>query len=153
MALYVSTIDDAPRPSARSATLSFATTVALVAMMLIPIALSIFFFAGQSLRLDEAQSLWQTSRGFLDILTIVAGDVHVPLYHELLHLWRLYFGNTITAARDMSLLFYLLNIPALYFLGKLAYNRATGLFAAFLLSISPFMNWYGNEIRMYTLFT
>jgi mannosyltransferase len=27
------------------------------------------------------------------------------------------------------------------------------LFAALLFAVSPFMNWYGSEIRMYTLFT
>lgn len=122
-------------------------------MMCIPIALSYFFFMGQSLRLDESQSLWQTSRNVLDIFTIVAGDVHVPLYHLLLHFWIVYFGDTVPVARTMSLVFYLLSIPALYMLGRRAYNRTIGLFATFLFSISPFMNWYGNEIRMYTLFT
>src|SRR4051812_19815178 len=118
MALYVSTVT--PRAE-RSAALSMGTGLVLFAMMLIPLGLSVFFFASQSLRLDEAQSLWQTSRGFTDILKLVAGDVHVPLYHELLHVWRLYFGDTITAARLLSLIFYLASIPALYLLGKLAY--------------------------------
>lgn len=129
------------------------TLLTLALVMAIPVVLSVFFFANQSLRLDEAQSLWQTSRGFLDIFTIIARDVHVPLYHTVLHFWRLYVGDTVIAARGMSMLFYLLSIPALYFLGRLAYNRSAGLFAALLFAISPFMNWYGNEIRMYTLFT
>ncbi len=125
----------------------------LLVLMCIPIALSVFFFAGQSLRLDEAQSLWQSGRSVGYIFTLVAEDVHVPLYHVLLHFWRIAFGNTVIAARSMSLVFYILSIPALYALGALAYNRRVGFFAAFLFSISPFMNWYGNEIRMYTLFT
>ncbi len=129
------------------------TTLYLGAMMLLVIGLSYFFFAGQSLRLDEAQSLWQSSRSPADILTIVSQDVHVPLYHEILHFWRLYVGDGVVLARMLSLLFYLACIPAMYFLGKLAYSRSVGLLGALLLSISPFMNWYGNEIRMYTLFT
>jgi mannosyltransferase len=120
--------------------------------MLAATLLSVFFFSDQSLRLDEAQSLWQTGRSPGDILTIVAQDVHVPLYHEALHFWRLYIGDSVAVARGFSLLFYLLSIPALYFLGKLAYSRGAGLFAATLLTVSPFMNWYGGEIRMYTLF-
>jgi len=140
--------------STRSArAFSFGTFLALAVLMLIPVGLSIAFFSGQSLRLDEAQSLWQSSRDVAHILTLVSQDVHVPLYHLMLHFWRIYFGNTVVVARDMSLLFYIISIPALYFLGKLAYGRTVGLFAAFLFSISPFMNWYGNEIRMYTLFT
>ncbi len=116
-------------------------------------ALAYFVFSSQSLRLDEAQSLWQTSRSPAQIINMVAKDVHVPLYHLLLYVWRLFLGNTVAIARAMSLVFYLLSIPAIYFLGKLAYSRNVGLFAALLLSISPFMNWYGSETRMYTLFT
>jgi uncharacterized membrane protein len=122
-------------------------------MILLSGALSLFFFWGQSLRLDEAQSLWQTSRAPLDIIRIVAGDVHVPLYHLLLHFWRLIFGDTVAIARSMSFLFLALLIPSTYLLGRRVANTNVGLFAAFLISISPFMNWYGNEIRMYTLFT
>jgi len=120
--------------------------------MLSVFALS-YFFINQSLRLDEAQSLWQTSRGPVAILGLVAEDVHVPLYHELLRLWRVFVGDSVESARLLSQLFFLLSIPALYALGAYAYNRATGLFATLLFAISPFMNWYGSEIRMYTLFT
>ena len=135
----------------RSATVK---TVALLSLMaLTSVALSYFFFMHQSLRLDEAQSLWQSSRSPSDIITLVSQDVHVPLYHELLHFWRVYIGDSVESARFMSLFFYLLCIPAIYALGKLAYGRNVGLFGAFLLAISPFMNWYGNEIRMYTLLT
>lgn len=125
----------------------------LGALVLFCLGLSWFFFSNQSLRLDEAQSLWQSGRSISDILTLVAKDVHVPFYHILLHLWRTFVGNTLEAARLMSLLFYVLCIPAIYYLGKLSYSRSVGLFAAVLMAASPFMNWYGNEIRMYTLFT
>lgn len=114
--------------------------------------LAFFYFSQSSLRLDEAQSLWQSGRSAVDILTIVAQDVHVPLYHELLHFWRLIVGDSVGAARFLSLIFYLALIPAMYFLGNIAYGRQAGLYAALLIAISPFLNWYGSEIRMYTLF-
>jgi mannosyltransferase len=132
---------------------SVSTVMILGACMALPIVFSLSYFLHQSLRLDEAQSLWQTSRSFGDVITTVAGDVHVPLYHVVLRLWRLYIGDSVTAARLLSLLAYVVSIPALYLLGKTAHHRRTGLFAAFLFAISPFMNWYGNEVRMYTLFT
>ncbi len=121
----------------------------LVALVIL---LSIFFFQNQSLRLDEAQSLWQTSHSFWRILDIISEDVHVPLYHVLLHMWQFMFGNEVWSARLMSLIFFGASIPAIYALGSLAYTKKVGLFAATLLAISPFMNWYGNEIRMYSLF-
>jgi mannosyltransferase len=126
--------------------------IALGCLMLTAVLLSVFFFIGQSLRLDEAQSLWQSSRTPLGVLHIVGEDVHVPLYQELLHFWRLFVGDTVAKARGLSLVFFMLSIPALYALGKLVYSRSIGLFAAVLFTISPFINWYGNEIRMYTLF-
>lgn len=111
-----------------------------------------YFFIGQSLRLDESQSLWQVSRDVPGILALVAGDVHVPLYHLVLHYWRAFLGDSILVARLLSLLFFTLSIPALYLLGKRAYSVRAGVLAAFLFAISPFMNWYASEIRMYTLF-
>ncbi|MDE2041267.1 MAG: glycosyltransferase family 39 protein, partial [Patescibacteria group bacterium] len=124
----------------------------IVFLMLGVIALSTFFFAGQSLRLDEAQSLWQTSRSPLAMFQVVAQDVHVPLYHLMLHYWQVYLGNGVATARVLSLIFFVMMIPAIYVLGARAYSPPVGLFAAILTAASPFLNWYGNEIRMYSLF-
>ncbi len=125
----------------------------IAGLMLFVGILSIFVFSQQSLRLDEAQSLWQTSHTPTKILNIIAQDVHVPFYHFLLHFWTLFLGNSVESGRAFSLVFFLLAIPAMYFLGKRAFNINIALFATFLLAISPFMNWYGNEIRMYSIFT
>jgi len=129
------------------------TAIILTSVMIFCITVSVLFLLPQSLRLDEAQSLWESGRSPSALLMIVAKDVHVPLYHLLLHEWRVAFGSSVAAARSLSLVFYLLSIPALYLLGRLAYSRTTGLYAAVLFGLSPFMNWYGSEIRMYTLFT
>jgi mannosyltransferase len=152
MATYAANMDS-DSSIERSASQSAFTALTVALLMCVPVVLSMLFFSGQSLRLDEAQSLWQSGRSVGYIFKLIAQDVHVPLYHLLLHFWRIAFGDTVTSARLMSLAFYVASIPALYMLGKLAYNRRVGLFATFLFSISPFMNWYGNEIRMYTLFT
>ncbi len=121
--------------------------------MLFVILLAVFIFSRQSLRLDEAQSLWQTSRTIPKMLNIIGQDVHVPFYHTMLHFWQVSLGNGVATARALSLVFFVLCIPAIYLLGKTVYNKNAGLYAALLLSISPFMNWYGSEIRMYSIFT
>jgi mannosyltransferase len=122
------------------------------ALMIVTTVFSFNFFQSQSLRLDESQSLWQTSHTPTKILELVAEDVHVPFYHEILHIWQLIFGSNVSLARFLSFIFFLLSIPLMYALGKLCYDARTSLFATTLFSISPFMNWYGNEIRMYSLF-
>src|SRR5581483_11096660 len=120
-------------------------------IMLGVMAVSLFFLSKQSLRLDEAQSLWQSSRSPYGILYVIAQDVHVPLYLILLHFWQFLFGNQVAIARLLSLLFFLASIPALYALGKLAYSAKIGWIATLLAALSPFLNWYGNEIRMYSM--
>jgi len=56
-------------------------------------------FLHNSIRLDEAQSLWQTDHSYGYLLHLVAEDVHPPLYHVLLRTWRLVFGPDIETAR------------------------------------------------------
>lgn len=131
----------------------FSTFLYLLILMSVALMLSYFLFASQSLRLDESQSLWQTSHSLQNTYKLIAEDVHVPLYHTLLHAWQFMLGNNVAVARLLSLVFFVASIPALYFLGKVSYSRGIGLFAATLLTLSPFMNWYGNEIRMYSLMT
>jgi mannosyltransferase len=121
-------------------------------LMLVATIFSFSFFQQQSLRLDEAQSIWQTSHTPLKIIQIIAEDVHVPLYHLILHVWQLIFGNSVSLARFLSFIFFLLSMPVMYALGRLCYDAKTSLFATALFIVSPFMNWYGNEIRMYSLF-
>ncbi len=127
------------------------TIVTIITLLVFSTIFSVFVFAQTSLRLDEAQSLFQVSRDMQGVLYLVGQDVHVPLYHILLHFWVLMFGNDIFIARLMSLLFLLLTIVAVFFFGRYAFSTKIGLFAAFLVTISPFMQWYGSEARMYTL--
>jgi mannosyltransferase len=124
----------------------------MILLIITIVVLSFTVFSKESLRLDEAQSLWQTSHSALGMIQIVAQDVHVPLYHMMLHFWQVFFGNSVATARVLSLIFFVLSIPSMYMLGSYVYNRNVALFASVLMTISPFLNWYGNEIRMYSLF-
>jgi len=128
------------------------TYMLLIGMAAFAIFFSLTIFAQTSLRLDEAQSLFQTNRDVGGVLYAVAQDVHVPFYHLLLHFWQLFFGNDIFTARMMSLVFFVGTIFLVYYLGTYVFRkRSIGLFAALLLTISPFMNWYGSEARMYAM--
>lgn len=120
-------------------------------MMAFATYIGVTIFAQTSMRLDEAQSLFQTNRDMAGVLNLVAQDVHVPLYHTLLHYWQILLGNDIFTARMMSLVFFVLLIPAVFTLTTYVYKRSVGLFAALLVTISPFLSWYGSEARMYSL--
>lgn len=121
-------------------------------LMILVAVVSYMAFINQSLRLDEAQSIWQTGHSLPTMIQIIGQDVHVPLYHFLLHYWQMIFGNNAVFSRSLSLFFYILAIPVIYIIGARFYGRSVGLFAAILSAVSPFLNWYGNEVRMYSLF-
>jgi mannosyltransferase len=123
----------------------------LLLAMIGVVALSRFVLLHQSLRLDEAQSMWQTSHSIGDTLHVVAQDVHVPLYHVILHFWQLYFGNGVATVRLLSLGIFLVTIPLVYLLGRQILTAGWALFAAVIFSFLPFMDWYSSEARMYTL--
>ena len=124
----------------------------LVSLLIFVTFFSAFFFSTQSIRLDESQSIWQTSHSPARILEIVAEDVHVPLYHLILHFWEFFFGTEIVLVRLLSFLFFLISIPLFYKLANLSLRQKAALFAVALFAFSPFLNWYGNEARMYSLF-
>lgn len=108
-------------------------------------------FVHESIRLDEAQSLWQTNHSYGYLLRLVAEDVHPPLYHVLLRTWRLVLGPGIETARLLSLLFLLASVPIFYLVARRCLSRPWALVAVVVLSLSPFAQWYGNEARMYSM--
>lgn len=110
------------------------------------------FFLPESLRLDESQSIWQANRSLKDMLEVNARDVHMPLYNILLHNWMNYFGNNIFTNRILSLSFFIGTIPMSFWVTRLITKRSEiGLYVATILSFSPFANWFGNELRMYSM--
>ncbi|CAN5160226.1 hypothetical protein BH09PAT3_BH09PAT3_4420 [soil metagenome] len=126
-------------------------TIVILGSMVGAALISYFFLIHQSLRLDEAQTIWQSSHSLSGVLHVVALDVHVPLYHVLVHFWIFYFGDSVVAVRSLSLLFFLLTIPVIFAIARQLLPLRWALFAVILFSFSPFMDWYASEARMYTL--
>lgn len=108
---------------------------------------------GQSIRLDEAQSIWVATKPISTIMTLTSQDVHVPLYNVMLHFWIQIFGSDISVLRMMSFLLFVLTLPPLFLFAKEASERKVALVAICLFAFSPFILWYTSEARMYTLFT
>jgi len=105
----------------------------------------------KSIRLDEAQSLWQTDHSYGYLLRLIAEDVHVPLYHVLLRTWRLVFGPDIVTARLFSLIFLLAAVPVFYAVARKCLSRPWAMFGLVVFACSPFLQWYGDEARMYSM--
>ncbi|WP_044106540.1 glycosyltransferase family 39 protein [cyanobacterium endosymbiont of Epithemia turgida] len=84
-------------------------------------------------------------------------DNHPPLYFVLVHLWVKLFPPLgeyvdIWVVRSLSALLGILSIPAIYFLGKIAFrSRRVGQISAALMAVSPYGIFLAQEARHYTL--
>ncbi len=125
-------------------------------LILITIAatlLAIPLLFGQSIRLDESQSIWAASRTLPGILEFMAKDVHPPLYMIMLHAWMLIFGSSVIATRILSLMFFITTIPFIFLMARSVSDSKTSLMTVVLFCLSPFILWFGTETRMYALMT
>ena len=74
-----------------------------------------------------------------------------PLHPILLQMWIRVFGSSEAAARSLSVLFGIGTIVLIYEIGRVGFDAATGLWAAWLASLSPLLIVYSREARMYAL--
>ncbi len=90
---------------------------------------------------------WQRVVGLLGPMIRQNG----PFYYFLLRGWVALAGHTEYALRFFSLLFGVLCVPLTAALGTRLLGRTAATFAAALMTASPYMVWYGQEVKMYTL--
>jgi mannosyltransferase len=86
--------------------------------------------------------------GVLDALRL---DGSPPLYYLLLHVWMRAFGDAEASLHALSLVFALACVPAALWAGWVIFGRGTGLIAAALAAVDPYLSSYAQETRMYTL--
>jgi len=106
-----------------------------------------------SLPASLAQS---TNEGILRRIVRALGGMireNGPLYFFLLRGWIALTGTTGYALRFFSLLFGVLCVPLSYALGRRLFDPQSGFLAAVLVAVSPYLTWYSQEVKMYTLVT
>jgi len=116
-------------------------------------------FATRAVSLD-AQSLWRDEVDALRFATAPWPEMlatftrpgwNGPLYFLLLRGWIALAGTGEYAMRFFSLAFGALCVPLIYALGRRLFNQLAGFLAALLVTASPYLTWYGQEVKMYTL--
>ncbi|MEO1621944.1 MAG: glycosyltransferase family 39 protein, partial [Cyanobacteria bacterium J06632_3] len=100
-----------------------------------------------------------------DLMRVLAkSPEHAPLYFVLARFWAALFGTSVVAMRSLPVIFSLLGLPAIYFLGRSLFasdgpasvqasrrGLLVGQIAVGLLAISPFFIAYAQEARPYSL--
>jgi hypothetical protein len=126
------------------------------------VALGIAFLSGFSLALrtqgihgrywiDEGLSVGISSHPFLDIPGLLHQDGSPPLYYLLLNVWISLFGFGEADTHAMSVGFAVLIVPVAFVAGRSVFGPRAGWIAALLAAMNPFLTYYAQETRMYSL--
>lgn len=100
---------------------------------------------------DEAWAATLTIKPVWEIIQIVSKDTSPPLYYLLAHFWTNFFGISEISVRSLSFIFFLATVLTVYFIGSSLWDKKTGIFAAALTLVNPFLFQYAFEGRMYSL--
>jgi mannosyltransferase len=101
--------------------------------------------------IDEAISVGIASHDLMEIPRTLRQDGSPPLYYLLLHGWTQVLGTGEAATRSLSLLFALLAVPVAFWAGCAVFDRRAGALAAAGAAGCPFLTYYAQETRMYSL--
>jgi len=126
-------------------------TQLLIALTLIGAVLRFVNLGFNSLWLDEASTYTFASMSLSGIwAATTGGEFNPPLFYWIEHL-MLVFGNNETVLRFVPALFGVLTIPLMYWVGKEFVDRNVGIVAAAACAFSPFLIFYSQEARAYSM--
>lgn len=123
----------------------------LLSLSLIGAILRFYNLGYNSLWLDEASTLSFAVKSIPDIWqATTAGEFNPPLFYWTEHIMLL-FGNSEAVLRFVPALLGVLTIPLIYLVGKEFMDRNTGIIAAAAFAVSPFLLFYSQEARAYSM--
>jgi mannosyltransferase len=127
---------------------------ALLALVLTAFALRACHLDFQSLWRDEVDAITFATRALPRLLsTFTRPKENGPLYFLLLRPWITLVGSSEFSVRFFSLAFGVLAIPLTYALGRRWLSPLGSILGASLVAFSPYLVWYSQEAKMYTLIT
>ena len=123
----------------------------LVGLTIIGVFLRFYNLGFNSLWLDEASTYGFAVKSFPEIWQATsAGEFNPPLFYWVEHV-MLMFGNNEVVLRFVPALLGVLTIPLVYFFGKEFIDRNVGIIAAAAFAVSPFLIFYSQEARAYSM--
>ena len=124
------------------------------ATVLAAFAWRVYHLGYQSLWRDEVDAIRFARWPLPQLLaTFARPGWNGPLYFFLLRHWVALARDGEFAVRFFSLLFGVLNVPLACALGRKLHSPCVGLLAGLLAAFSPYLVWYSQEAKMYSLIT
>ncbi|MBZ0257255.1 glycosyltransferase family 39 protein, partial [bacterium] len=102
---------------------------------------------------DEGYSALLARRSFSEINQALAYDAGPPMYYDLLHIWRMLFGESELALRSLSLLFGMATTVLIYQFARRWLSPRIAIYAALIWVVHPLSLFYLSQARNYTLLT
>ena len=146
------------RPRARFARLA----TARLSISLPKAIMALAFLVGVSLALrtqaihgrfwiDEGLSVGISSHHFLDIPDVLRQDGSPPLYYLMLNVWMSLFGSGEADTHAMSVALAIFLVPVAWVGARALFGDRAAWIAALLAALNPFLTYYAQETRMYSL--
>ena len=101
--------------------------------------------------IDEGLSVGIASHPLDDIPGVLRQDGSPPLYYLLLGVWIRWIGDGEARTHALSLGFALLCIPVAFWLARKLFGERAAWFTAVIAALVPFLSYYAQETRMYSL--
>ena len=101
--------------------------------------------------IDEGISVGIASFPLTEIPSVLRMDGSPPLYYALLHVWISVFGNGEGETHGMSVAFAVLCVPVAFWACRSVGGPRAGWIGAVLAAVHPFLTFYAEETRMYSL--
>jgi 4-amino-4-deoxy-L-arabinose transferase-like glycosyltransferase len=129
-----------------------AAWIAVAALTALGAALRFAALDSQSFWLDELATVSLLDRGFGEMLDGIRETEATPyLYYVLAWPWTQVFGLGELGLRSLSAVVGTLAVPVSYAAGAVLCSRRVGVVAAALVAVHPFLVWYSQEARSYSL--
>ncbi len=129
------------------------TSIAILALTVLGAVLRFATIDRQSFWLDELVTVSLLRLDFGSMLDAIPDSEATPyLYYVLAWPWAQVFGLGEGGLRSLSALVGAAIVPVTYGAGAVLVSRRVGLVAAALVSVHPFLVWYAQEARSYSLF-
>lgn len=137
------------RPDAGAST---GTWLVLACLTLLGAALRFWRIGHQGYWYDEGVTVSLLHDSFGHMLgSLPHSEGTPPVYYVIGWVWARIFGFAEAGVRSLSAVAGVLVIPAMYCIGAKLVSRRAGLIAAALTAFNPFLIWYSQEARSYSL--
>jgi uncharacterized membrane protein len=120
-------------------------------LLLLTTFLRFYKISALSIWTDEGISLKVATSNISNIILMAASDVHPPFFYIVLHYWVLLFGKSEMALRSLSALAGIGAVLLIYLITSRFLNKRVALITTGVSTISPFLIWYAQEARSYSL--